>query len=200
MFIQSIDEAISKWMLTIHDNSFINQFFKFFSLLGEGGIIWIISLLIILIVVIIKKRKAPVVLLFGALFLLLGWLFNDYCLKLIVQRTRPYHNVEAFGDAFKVFMDSINYKYPSSYSFPSGHAFSSFNAATTITLYKKKLGFIAYPVAFIIAFSRIFVGAHYFSDVLVGALLGVVFSLCSYIIGNKVLNSKKVSESNYATR
>ena len=200
MFFQQIDEAISKWMLSLHGSDFINHFLKFFTLLGEGGIIWIISLLVILIVVVIKKRKVPVVLLCGAIALLLGWLFNDYCLKLLVQRTRPYHNAEAFGDTFKVFMDSIDYKYPSSYSFPSGHSFSSFNAATTITLYKKKLGFIAYPVALIIAFSRIFVGAHYFSDVLVGSILGVIFSTCGYLIGNKLLNTKKISESKYATR
>ena len=97
-------------------------------------------------------------------------------------------------------MDSIKYSYPTSYSFPSGHSFSSFNAATGITLYKKKLGFIAYPVAFIIAFSRIFIGAHYFTDVLVGSTLGVCFALLGYFIGNVLLKAKKIGEWKYATR
>ncbi len=198
--MQNIDETISSWMLKIHESDFFNYLMKLFSLIGEAGIIWIVFLLIILIVVIIDKRKAPVVLISAAVILLLGWLFNDYCLKLIIKRTRPYNNYQAFGDSFKLFMDSINYSYPSGYSFPSGHSFSSFNAATSITLYKKKLGFIAYPIAILIAFSRIFLGAHYFSDVLVGMILGITFSIIGYVIGNLILKTKKVRESKYATR
>lgn len=200
MFIQKMDEIISEWMLSLHGSDFINYVLKFFTTLGEGGLLWILSLLTILIVVVIKTKKGPIVLLSGAVFLLLGWIFNDFFLKLVVQRTRPFNNIEVFGDAFKNFMDSINYDYPSNYSFPSGHSFSSFNAATTITLYKKKLGFVAYPVAFIIAFSRIFFGAHYFTDVLVGSLLGLGFGLCGYFVGNKILKIKKVNEWKYATR
>lgn len=200
MFFQKIDETISSWMLEIHGSSFFNYLMKIFSILGEGGLIWILFLLAILIFVVVRKRKVPVVLLAGAVVLLVGWLFNDFCLKLLIQRVRPYRNEAVFGDSFISFMDSIHYSYPSGYSFPSGHSFSGFNAATSITLYKKKLGFIAYPLAFIIAFSRIFLGAHYFSDVLIGSLLGVCFSVLGYFAGNKILKTKKISESKYATR
>lgn len=200
MFFQPIDEAISKTMLKLHGNGFINQILKFFSMAGEAGIIWILSLISILIFVLIKRKKLPIVLLSGALVLLIGWLFNDFVLKILIQRVRPYNNTAAFGNAFIEFMYSINYHLPSGYSFPSGHSFSSFNAATTIFLYNKKLGYFSYPVALIIAFSRIFLGAHYFSDVLIGSLLGVIFSIVGYIIGKKVLSIKKVSNWKYATR
>ncbi len=200
MFFQKIDEMISSWMLNIHGSSIFNYLMKIFSILGEGGLIWIVFLLVILIFVVVKKRKVPVVLLAGAVVLLMGWLFNDFCLKLLIQRVRPYRNETVFGDSFISFMNSIHYSYPSGYSFPSGHSFSGFNAATSITLYKKKLGFIAYPLAFIIAFSRIFLGAHYFSDVLIGSFLGVCFSFLGYFIGNKIFKIKKISESKYATR
>lgn len=200
MFFQQIDEAISKAMLEIHGSDFINHFLKFFTLLGEAGIIWIISLAALLTFTIIKKKKLPIVLLTSAIFVLFGWIFNDFFLKVVIHRIRPLYNDQAFGDSFRVFMDSIKYSYPTSYSFPSGHSFSSFNAATGITLYKKKLGFIAYPVAFIIAFSRIFIGAHYFTDVLVGSTLGVCFALLGYFIGNTLLKTKKIGEWKYATR
>ena len=200
MFIQKMDEAISSWMITLHGNHVVNEILKYFTLLGEAGIFWILCLLTVLIVVVAKKKKAPVVLLCGAAALLLGWIFNDFCLKILVQRVRPYHNTEVFGDAFTALMDSINYKYPSSYSFPSGHSFSSFNAATTLTLYNKKFGWFAYPIAIIIAFSRVFLGAHYFTDVLTGMILGICFSLGGYFIGKALLKTKKIGESKYATR
>lgn len=200
MFIQKIDEAVSSFMLQLHGSDFVNHFLKFFTLLGEAGIIWIISLLVLLIVVVIKKRKMPIVLLSGAVALLIGWLFNDFFLKEIIARVRPYQNYDAFKDAFIVFMNQLSYELPSGYSFPSGHSFSSFNAATTLCLYNKKLGYISYPVAFIIAFSRIFLGAHYLTDVLVGSLLGVLFGFGGYFIGNKILTCKKVNSWKYATR
>ena len=78
MFFQQIDEAISKAMLEIHGSDFINYFFKFFTLLGEAGIIWIISLVALLTFTIIKKKKLPIVLLTSAIFVLFGWIFNDF--------------------------------------------------------------------------------------------------------------------------
>ena len=199
-FIQYVDELVSKAMLEIHGSNFINYLLKFITTLGEAGIIWILSLLVLLIFTGVKYKKLSILLVSGAVFLLAGWLFNDLFLKVVVHRVRPYNNVEVFGDAFKVFMDSIGYKYPSSYSFPSGHSFSSFNVATSLTLYNKKLGYIAYPLAILIAFSRIFVGAHYLSDILVGLILGVTFGTLSHILGKKALNSSKVKEWKYASR
>lgn len=192
MFFQEIDETISGWMLKLHGNDFINQTMKFFSLIGEAGIIWILILVLLLIVVVSRKKKCPVVLLFAGLFLLIGWLFNDYCLKLLIHRSRPYLNHEAFGTAFEDFMVSIHYSFPKGYSFPSGHSFSSFNAATGLALYKKKLGFLTYPIAFLIAFSRIFLGAHYFTDVLIGSLIGVAFGFLSHFLGKKLFQSEKI--------
>ena len=200
MNIQQFDEAISKAMINLHGNKIVNEFLKAFTLLGEMGIIWIILVVGLLIYVGVKTKKVPVVLLCGALMLLFGWIFNDFCLKILVKRVRPYHNTEAFGDAFTALMDSLSYKYPSSYSFPSGHAFSSFNAATTLTLYNKKFGWVALPLAFIIAFSRIFLGAHYFTDVLTGMILGTLFAVAGHFIGKGLLKTKKIGESKYATR
>ena len=54
MFFQKIDETISSWMLEIHGSSFFNYLMKIFSILGEGGLIWILFLLAILIFVVVN--------------------------------------------------------------------------------------------------------------------------------------------------
>ncbi|HSA78305.1 MAG TPA: phosphatase PAP2 family protein, partial [Nitrospirota bacterium] len=71
---------------------------------------------------------------------------------------------------------------PSSYSMPSGHAISSF--AVALPLFYLTQEYIAliwrlYPLllASLIAFSRIYLGVHYPSDALVGALLGAIIGL-----------------------
>jgi undecaprenyl-diphosphatase len=62
---------------------------------------------------------------------------------------------------------------PHSHSFPSGHAATSFACATILAALEPRLRVPAYVLAVAIALSRVYVGVHYLTDVLAGALLGV---------------------------
>lgn len=62
---------------------------------------------------------------------------------------------------------------PFTTSFPSGHAASAAAFATGVALESKGWGAVVAPVAASVAFSRVYTGVHYPSDVLVGAALGV---------------------------
>lgn len=69
----------------------------------------------------------------------------------------------------------LRFRYLDSYSFPSGHATTSFGLAYMLSAFYPfwPVQTASYLAALLIAFSRVYVGEHYPSDVLSGALLGV---------------------------
>jgi membrane-associated phospholipid phosphatase len=61
-------------------------------------------------------------------------------------------------------------------SFPSGHAAGSAAVAVLVSKRHGRLGIIAWLIAFWVMLSRIYLGRHFPSDVLTGALLGTIAS------------------------
>ena len=62
---------------------------------------------------------------------------------------------------------------PESTSFPSGHAATAFAAATAVALVYPRLRVPVLVLAALVALSRVYLGVHYWSDVLVGSLFGI---------------------------
>jgi undecaprenyl-diphosphatase len=67
-------------------------------------------------------------------------------------------------------------------SFPSDHATLGFAVAVMVWQYNRRVGAWLLILAFILAFSRVFVGAHYPGDVVGGAILGSVTSVVIAIL------------------
>jgi decaprenylphosphoryl-5-phosphoribose phosphatase len=89
----------------------------------------------------------------------------NYAVKLIVRRPRPVlEGLPPLGGA------------PSSLSFPSAHATSSFACATVMTRIAPEAA-VLFALAAAIAACRPYLGMHYPSDVLAGALLGTGLGL-----------------------
>ena len=58
-------------------------------------------------------------------------------------------------------------------SFPSSHVVNNFCAATVLALFYRRRGWLAFGPASVVAYSRIYVGAHWPSDVLISMFLAV---------------------------
>jgi len=97
----------------------------------------------------------------------------EYLIKDAVARVRPCRAIEGIR---------LITSCPKSYSLPSGHAMSSFTFATTLFYLTREYvskSWRAYPLvlAALIAFSRPYLGVHYPTDILAGALLGAFIGL-----------------------
>jgi len=104
-------------------------------------------------------------------------------IKIIVHRSRPYLVLET---AKKLITENTDFK-----SFPSGHAAIFFAIAMAIWFYNKKLGIWFFVAAIIMGIARIFVGVHWPSDILGGAVIGIVSGIIVRIIYTKTRVSNK---------
>jgi membrane-associated phospholipid phosphatase len=94
-------------------------------------------------------------------------------LKLAFKRERPFTTYP--NDIFK-------HSDAGSYSFPSGHTSAAFSLATSVSLEFPKWYVIAPTMlwAGTVGYSRMYLGVHYPSDVLVGAIIGAGTSYLCY--------------------
>lgn len=73
------------------------------------------------------------------------------------------------------------------FSFPSGHAALFFAMAAAIYFYNKKWGLLFFAAALVMGIARIVAGIHYPSDILAGAIVGIL-SACAVFCLAKRLN------------
>ena len=71
---------------------------------------------------------------------------------------------------------------PDQFSFPSGHAMSAFAIAVPLCIFYPQLQAALFALAISIAISRVILGMHFVSDVVVGSLLGAGLGYGAYLL------------------
>lgn len=90
-----------------------------------------------------------------------------HSIKVIASRERPYNMLQKIN-TFNIILKD--------YSFPSGHSTAIFTIVTSLSLNIPYLSSSLYPIAALIGVSRIYIGVHYPTDVLIGSILGYTVS------------------------
>ncbi len=154
--LQALDERL---LLMAHGHpAALLPIFYFATVVGGG---W--GLCALVPFAIQKRTRAVTLRLFAALAVTSAWVT---LLKWLVARVRP---CDALGWCAPIAVAS-----PGGGSFPSGHAAGSFAFAAFIALRAPRWAVPATAWATLVAWSRCALGVHYPTDVLAGAILGLV--------------------------
>lgn len=170
LHLQAVDSGVLLWLQSIR-NPVLDGFFCVYTQLGNAGVAWIVLSVVLLFFK--RTRKSGALALCAMLFGLIG---TNLVLKNLVQRMRPFEAVE--GLLHLVPITDPN-------SFPSGHTTAAFAAGVVWlrTLPVRWARVLALVSAVLMAVSRLYVGVHYPTDVLAGAVMGTVCALLALWLG-----------------
>lgn len=185
VMITSIDHVILLWIENHLRFAWMTPFWKMVTLLGNGGIFWILVCLVMLCMK--KTRKAGIVMVIA---LIVNALLVNVCIKNVVARVRPY---DAFDDIIRLIEAQKDY------SFPSGHTSASFACAFGMYLglrkEMKKYSIPFFVIATLVGFSRLYLAVHYPSDVLGGVVIGILSAFVALFLLSK-METYKQNEGN----
>ena len=168
----NIEFAILDFIRKYLTSPIMDKIMVFITTLGNTGMIWIVLALLMLFNK--KYRKTGIVLAIG---LILSLVIGNIMLKPLFHRLRPFQIKEGI---------ELIISAPHDYSFPSGHTLASVISATILLLRERKIGIYALVLAILIAFSRVYLYVHFPTDILGGAILGVVIGFASIKIAEKM--------------
>lgn len=157
-----LDGQLLLWLKESCAHPLLDAVMMGISALGDNGFLWIaLGLLFLLLGVkkrVWRQRGLLVLLALGA-----NAVLCNLFLKPMVGRIRPY---DLLG--YEILIPPVGDP-----SFPSGHTSASFAAAAALYAIDRRWGTAAYFFAVLMGFSRLYLGVHFPTDVLAGAVIGV---------------------------
>jgi len=159
-WLKGFDRKIFNFTLRFSKESFAYKYLSFVSRSGDWGMIWLLACLVLLCFP--QQRRIVELCLIALLF---TTLLSEGILKHIFRRPRPH---VTHGPV------KLDIRTPTSFSFPSGHTASSIACARILAMTSPTVACIAFCYAGLMGFSRVYLKAHYVSDVVAGGIIGLL--------------------------
>lgn len=180
-YLESIDRAIVQAV-----NGWNSPFLDEFMWIVSGKLIWI-PFYILLIVLYTRKTsiiKGVIFFLCALVALAISDQVSVNLFKEVFERYRPsHHSLLTDKLHFHTYENGEVYK-GGMYGFVSSHAANFFAICTfaflSLRTYYSKIFIPIFSCAALIGFSRIYLGVHYLSDIVVGGILGVLIGIIVY--------------------
>lgn len=177
-FITNFDQSLAAQNLNFVPPAWLAHLFRYATYLGDSRLIFI---LIPLLGLYLQRSRGWYT---GLIFVIgtTGACLTCESLKHLVNRTRP--------EVTQMRLDGI--KVPTSPSFPSGHTFSAsalypgiafilarFSSSLTL---KIALPLLGVALALLVGYTRLYLGVHFFSDVIAGLIGGFTFAFAMALL------------------
>ena len=164
-----MDDSLLHYVIQLR-RPWLDDVMLFSSAIGAAGFIWWVTALIT--GVFPDKRAAAWRMILAVAF---TYAISDWILKPAFDRPRPYQ-----ADASITVIDAK----PDTSAFPSGHAAMAVAGAIAGSRMIPFSAWFWWPLAGVMAVSRIYIGVHWPSDVLGGLVLG--FATAWFVLGGRI--------------
>jgi 4-amino-4-deoxy-L-arabinose transferase-like glycosyltransferase/membrane-associated phospholipid phosphatase len=181
-WLQSLDTALFHFINRSLSNPLFDSLMPVLS--GSGGVMrWFVPLAVVLVLAALcfGNARLRLCIVFMVLVVLLGDSLVVNIIKHAVARPRPFvtlPDARQFGAVGQGYVppDEMSASTPGLNSMPSSHAANWFAVTMVAFLFYRKSWRFMLPLAAAVAFSRVYNGVHYPSDVLAGAILGAGYA------------------------
>jgi len=161
------DNSVREFMAQ-HQSHGMRNFMRYVSLLGDWPLHIALGLLLLGIAWICDSKKWMRIFLAMIVAMSIAGV-TGHVIKRTIPRPRPSVKTEIHWGGSR-----FSSKY---HSFPSGHVGASTAFFCTLFFANRRIGMACLLIPILIAFSRMYIGAHYLSDVVCAAILGVLCAL-----------------------
>lgn len=171
--ISQFDRHVTTWLY--HRPSQLKHVFDWITLLGHPVVVTLIALLVCFAALGFERQDIATAYIVGLIALAVG-----SALKFVLRRPRP-------NTPYALNMQQRTFSFPSGHSYGAGIVYGLTSVLALelfITPWGLLLTLCLAPLIFLVGLSRIYLGAHYFLDVIGGWLLAVpvVFYIAEYML------------------
>ncbi len=163
-FLNSLDITLFHFLNTSLCNPVFDFLMPFITDLNKQRIVLVFVALILLWMLIRGKRHVRIAAILLIITIIISDQLSSSVIKYLLVRPRP---------CFALQNVHLLVSCGSGFSFPSSHAVNNFAGALILAFFFPRCKWWFFGLAAIVAFSRVYVGVHYPSDVIGGAVIGL---------------------------